>query len=313
MATWLSVIMPTYNGEAYLAEALESVEKQGTHDLELVVADDGSTDDTLDILRSFQSRLPLRLIEGPRVGNWVAATNVAIRAATGRYACFLHQDDVWLPNRVEVVRRALEEVPAALAVHSARFIDNAGRPIGRWTCPLGGSEPLIPSSAVVERLLVQNSIAILAPVFDRLAALQTGLLDETLWYTADWDFWLRLARLGPVLHVPADPVAYRVHGHSQTMSRSRSRAEFQEQLAVVLRRHLGPWSEAAPPGLARQVRRAAEFSIHVNATLASAHRGERAGWPGLLWAFAALGPSGWRRYFRDSCLVERTAARLRAG
>lgn len=93
---WLSVIIPTYNGSKYLAAALNSVVVQEESGLECVVIDDGSTDDTLAIVESYQDKLNIKLITKGRQGNWVANTNHALTEATGKYACFLHQDDLWL-------------------------------------------------------------------------------------------------------------------------------------------------------------------------------------------------------------------------
>jgi glycosyltransferase involved in cell wall biosynthesis len=97
-APWLSIVLPAWNGERHLPAALESVLREGTRGYEVVAVDDGSTDSTPDLLRSFAARLPLRIVRSPTRGNWVAASNAALREARGRYACFLHQDDLWMPG-----------------------------------------------------------------------------------------------------------------------------------------------------------------------------------------------------------------------
>ena len=97
----LSVVMPTYNGEKFIAAALESVRAQAVDRLELVVVDDGSSDGTLDIVRDFAKSLPIRLITPGRIGNWVAVSDLGLREATGDWACLLHQDDLWLPGRLQ--------------------------------------------------------------------------------------------------------------------------------------------------------------------------------------------------------------------
>ena len=76
--------MPTYNGERFIAAALESVREQHDDAIELVIVDDGSTDHTLDIVRDFASVLPIRLITPGRLGNWVAVSNLGLRDSRRR-------------------------------------------------------------------------------------------------------------------------------------------------------------------------------------------------------------------------------------
>src|SRR5579862_7885736 len=113
---WLSVIMPTYNGAAYLAQTLESIECQADCTMEIIAVDDGSSDATLAILHNYSRRLPLRIIARSHIGNWVANTNFGLAKAQGHYVCFLHQDDLWLPGRLRVLRQLLCKEPQAALV-----------------------------------------------------------------------------------------------------------------------------------------------------------------------------------------------------
>ena len=83
---WLSVLIPTYNGEAYLASALDSILIQGDDEIECIIVDDGSTDATLSIAQSYQDKLSLTVIQRQRQSNWVANTNYAMALAEGEYA-----------------------------------------------------------------------------------------------------------------------------------------------------------------------------------------------------------------------------------
>jgi len=307
---WLSVIVPTYNGAPYLGATLASIERQAGDGVEVIAVDDGSADATPAILAEYARRLPLRVFLRPRVGNWVASTNYGLSVARGDYACFLHQDDVWLPDRLRVLRRLVDDEPGvALFLHPARYIDHGGQQVGLWRCPLQAGK--LRPDVVVERLLVQNFIAVPAPLFARAAALRAGGLDEGLWYTADWDFWLRLAAAGPAVYYPRPLAAFRIHALSQT-ARGVSRAdEMRRQIEQVLDKHLGPW-EARCPGRA-EVGRVARISAAVNHALACSAHGRRPDWLALARRFFALGPAGWWRFLRDSRIVERVPARLRAG
>lgn len=308
---WLSVLMPTFNGARYVGEALASVAAEDHNPLEVIVVDDGSTDATLAIVESFADRLTLRIATPPRSGNWVRSTNEALRLARGQYVCCLHQDDCWLPGRLDRLRASLSSYgDAALVLHPARYIDAAGRDLGTWHCPLPDRPGPVDRALLVSRLLVQNFLSIPAPLFSRAAVESVGGLDEDLWYTADWDLWLKLAGAGPTLYVPEVLASFRIHSESQTASRSANAAEFRRQLETVLRRHLPPFLESHTHGGSR-LARVAEFSIDVNAALAAAAHGPQPAWGPLIWRGLRLGPRGWRQYWRDSRIAERVGARLR--
>lgn len=302
---WLSVIIPTYNGSKYLTAALNSVVVQQDERLECVIIDDGSTDNTLNIVESFQNQLNIKLITKARAGNWVVNTNHALAEAGGEYACFLHQDDLWVEGRLEQIKKAIAAYPqASLYLHDSVFIDEQGKPLGIWSCPLANKRRIISAEEMIQKLLIQNFVAIPAPVFKRTAALEIGGLNDQLWYTADWDFWLKLAALGDSCYVPKPLAAFRVHGDSQTIRRSSSVAEFRQQMRSVVDKHALKSN--------REVNRVALFSTEVNTTLAAMVHGESTNLVKLALEFVSLGPTGWWRYWQDSRIQERISARLKA-
>lgn len=310
---WLSVVVPTFNGAGFIRRALDSVAAAGEAGLECVVVDDGSTDDTLEIVRSYQDVLRLRVVAGPAAGNWVASTNVGVREATGELVTFLHQDDEWLPGRVGAIRHMVgSSEGSVLYVHAARFLSASGRALGDWTMPLPGRRGVADGSDVVERLLVQNFLCIGGVVFRRGQFLSSGGMDEDLWYTADWDLWLRLASTGTVAYDPRPLVGFRIHAASQTSTRSVDGAAFRRQLEVVVDTHFARWSVGAGRA-GGAVGRAARASIELNIALAAVSHGSVPPLGALLGAVAALGPGGARRVARDSRLHQRVGARLRAG
>jgi GT2 family glycosyltransferase len=310
---WLTVTMTTYNARDYLATALDSVIAQADDGIEVIAVDDASTDETLSILESYRPRLDLRVVARERnTANWMAGLNEGLRRARGDYVCFLQHDDYWLDGRLRAARAALDRDPeAVLLLHPARFVDRGGRRLGQWNCPLPTGRVLAPED-VVERLLIQNFVAVQAAIFRRDAAVGVGGLDEALWYSADWDFWLKLAAAGRTIYLAEALTAYRIHNHSMTWWRTDEQiAEQRRQLEQVLDWHSAVLEKRRP--IRPAVRRAARFSVEVNTTLAAyAHR---PGVPviGLGARFLGLMPSGWHRYLRDSRIVERVSARLRAG
>ena len=307
---WLSVVMPTYNGEQYLRETFASMAEQDERGFECVVVDGGSTDSTRAIIDEYSRELDVRLFVRPEFPNWVGKTNFGFGEAAAEHVCMLHSDDRWLPGRAAAVRRALERHPdVALLLNPSLVIDQDGRTVGKWRCPLAPEPQLYSSDALIERLIVQNFVAVPAPVFRREAALAVGGIEPDLWYTGDWDFYLKLARTGTTLYLDEMLTCFRIHGASLTMKGSANVDAFREQLETVLERHL---SAIGSDERRHAVRRVGAVSNEIDIALAAAVHGSWAELPGAVAALAALGPTGWRSYFRDSRIVERVSSRLRA-
>lgn len=307
---WLSVLMPTYNGEAYLSSALDSILAQNDHNIECIVVDDGSTDATLSILETYKKKLPMIILQRERRGNWVANTNYALTLAKGDYVCFLHQDDLWYKNRLRIMKDVIKDYPKVdFFLHSSIFIDSNSKSLGLWKCPLPAFPETIKSSLMMEKLLIQNFISIPAPIFKRVTALKAGGLDETLWYTADWDLWLKICAGGNSLYYPEPLSGFRVHSNSQTIVRSSYLQDFRNQLESVVNRYLLIWD--APESKKKEVRKISFFSIKVNASLAGSVHKKNINLFGLFVAFFLLGPKGWHHYLNNSRIWERVFARAK--
>ncbi len=307
---WLSVLMPTLNGSDYLEQALETILLQRDSGLECLVVDGGSTDATLEISAHYQARMALKVLERPDSPNWVWSTNLALQYAAAPYACILHQDDRWCAGRLARMRTLLDaHADAALYAHAVCFIDAGGRRVGRWSCPWTGSPAVVTSQNALHALLVQNVMACPAPLFPVALARSIGGLDTTLWYTADWDFWLKLAAAGTVIYCGEALAEFRLHPQSQTSRRHVDAAELLRQMKTAVERHL---PAIADPAERARVSRLAHFSIHMNTALASAAAGQWANSRRYLGQGGWLSPAAWGAYLHDSRLIERIMARCRA-
>jgi glycosyltransferase involved in cell wall biosynthesis len=308
---WLSILIPTYNGESYLAVALESILIQNDLNIECIIVDDGSTDSTLSIISSYQDRLPIKIIQRERIGNWVTNTNHALSLASADYACFLHQDDLWRKDRLKIMKDIIDRHPEInLFLHASQFIDSQGRYLGLWQCPLPQYPSIIESNLMLEKLLIQNFIAIPAPIFKREIVVNLRGLDEKLWYTADWDFWLKIAASGKTIYYPKSLASFRVHVDSQTITRSEKIRDFSNQLEIVARRYFSIWE--APTKRKEKVWKIALFSINLNTALAAKLHGNKINLWKIFGSFFGLGFRGWYKYFRDSRIWERISARLKS-
>lgn len=312
MRPWLSVVIPTFNGAAFLGKALDSLVAQKDDDLEVIAVDDGSTDGTVDILRSYTHSLPLRLILRKHTGNWVTTTNLGLSVASGAYVSFLHQDDVWLPNRLKDIRGLLGRWPRTiLLMHPCLFIDATDRKVGIWRCPLPKNEKPLSATAVLPKLLVHNFVTVSAPCFLRQAAKEVGLLDDRLWFTADWKFWLQLSALGESLYYPQPLSCFRIHSSSLSAMRSSTLSDLRNQMQTMIDDCLPLLSGCKESG--NSIRRMSAFSVEITVALAAAAWRQPIAWENLVAQFLALGPGGWFRYLHYSRIFERSVARIRAG
>jgi len=108
----ISVIIPTYNGEAFIADALQSIFNQTRPVDEIIVVDDGSSDGTIEILTKYAAKITL--FENSHKGNPVFGRNTGIEKATGNFIAFLDQDDMWPENKNEIQLNALRQKPMAM-------------------------------------------------------------------------------------------------------------------------------------------------------------------------------------------------------
>lgn len=308
---WLSVVMPTYNGEAYLEVAFQSLLAQECDDMEVILVDDGSTDRTKEIIESFQTRLGLQKTYREHAGNWVANTNCGVRQARGEYVSILHQDDFWLETRVSILRELSKRFPdAVLFLHPSWFVDSRGRKIGKWSCPLPGDLGRLAPELVFPRLLVQNFISMPAPLIKRDALLQIGGMDESLWFTPDWKCWLSLSRVGHWVYYGEPLSCFRIHSQSQTMLGSKTPQQYRNQYEKV-QKEFFPVLEQMPVSR-RLFEEIARVSTDINVALLASTLQQSTGLGRLLLRVVMLGPTGWLKLLKYSRLHERIISRVRA-
>jgi len=198
----VSVVIPCYNGATWLAEAIGSVRAQTRLVDEILVVDDGSTDDSPALAAALGARV-LRTSgrEGPG-----GARNLGIREAVGDAVAFLDADDLWEPDHCAGLLAPLERYPeAVLAFARARTFGAHEKEMGR---------PMPDESArrMLHALLARNSIVQSAVVARRAALVAAGGYRADLRHAEDYDLWLRLAREHPFVARNRFSVRYRVHG-----------------------------------------------------------------------------------------------------
>ncbi|MBI4317895.1 MAG: glycosyltransferase [Chloroflexi bacterium] len=206
MTANVSVIIPVYNCERFIAEAVDSVLAQSFRDFELIVVDDGSTDRTAEVVKSYGPRLTYIYQTNQERS---AARNAGIRRASGQYLAFLDADDIWLPQKLERQIEVFDRAPEIGLVHSwAYFIDGSSQRLTFGTRNLAGSPEA--GNRAFESLLFGNFIASPTPVIRAQCVRELGPFDESLVHVEDWDMWLRISARYPIAFVPEPLAGYRI-------------------------------------------------------------------------------------------------------
>lgn len=217
----VSVIMPVFNGAAYLRTAIESVLRRSYKNLELVIADDGSTDGSRTIVSEYLFDHRLVFLEN-EINLGVAATrNRAIAASSGNLITFLDQDDVWLERKLELQVAAIKSHPEVGLLHAeyAR-IDSQGElfPAARKLPPERFVNPTAPVEVrdVFAEIFVSNDIQPLTTMIRREVLNELGGFEPTLRGTDDYELWLRIALHYPVAHLRTIVGYWRAHPEQQS-------------------------------------------------------------------------------------------------
>lgn len=211
----VDVIIPAYNAEKYILSAIQSVERQTHRPNTIIVVDDGSTDTTAHIVRSYTSHIELKLIQQKRKGP-NAARNAGIRASHAEFLAFLDCDDAWLPHKLEeqlkVIKNSTYDT-LGMVYCDNDFINSAGIPA---KYPYYHS--LIPNlrGKAFTALLQYNAInGGSSGVLVRRSCFEVvGYFDEQLRNGEDWDMWLRIARDYAIDYATCVLVSIRLHKES---------------------------------------------------------------------------------------------------
>lgn len=226
----VSVIIPVYNGERYVREAIESVYGQTFQDWELVVIDDGSADRSVEVVRSYGNRLTLVEQDNHGVCH---ARNTAVARARGRYVTFLDADDVWLPTKLERQVEFLEQHGDVGLVHSdLTIIDEVGRVTGAQVCS-GHHRAAFSRQFLGGHLIYPSAAMIRTEIFRAIGGFSQDFHGASY---EDIELWVRLSN-SCIFHCFSEPlVFYRIHAANNTKNREmalRNREVFLNKVWAV--------------------------------------------------------------------------------
>jgi len=199
----VSVIIPSYNSAKYLTDAVDSVLNQTFREYEVLVVDDGSTDNTEAVMRGYRG--PVRCIR-QRNSGVAAARNCGIKESRGRYLAFLDADDTWRHDKLEAQVRALRRNSVFRACYTAFTV------VGPDLTPIGVKRSHREIASLEDLLLRGNVIGSICSVVCERSLFETaGGFDPSLSQCADWDMWVRISTLTEFLYLDEPLVTYRQH------------------------------------------------------------------------------------------------------
>jgi glycosyltransferase involved in cell wall biosynthesis len=220
----VSVVTPSLNQARFIRETIESVLTQSYPSIEYLVMDGGSTDGTVEILKSYGDRFAW--VSEPD-GGQTQAINKGWRRARGAILAYLNSDDTYLPGAVATAVAALAAHPEVGAVYGEGYhVDERGRVIERYL-----TEPFDMTRLAMTCFICQPTVFLRREVVERV-----GFLDESRRYCMDYDLWIRVARVSSFLHVPDYLATTRVHPETVT---DRLRAPVHAEILDTVHRHFG--------------------------------------------------------------------------
>jgi glycosyltransferase involved in cell wall biosynthesis len=208
----VTILMPVYNAERYVVKAVESILNQTFQDFEFLIINDGSTDQSLELIKDFGDPR-IRVINTENQGV-AAALHLGMEMARGAYIARMDADDECLPNRLEIEKRCLDEHDDIAVVHgSLEYIDSEGSPIFM-------QKDEGHSNVLTKWLLNWRNVLIHSTVMLRASVLKENNLNYRIEMNRaeDFDLWNRVARISDLMYLPDVLIRYRVHSENVSNS-----------------------------------------------------------------------------------------------
>ncbi|SRR5690554_6500503 len=225
----VSIVIPTFNRADFIKEALDSVFAQTYPNFEVLVVDDGSTDDTRKVLDAYSQDPRLRYFYQENQGQSVAR-NYGISEAQGEFICFLDSDNRWLPNKLDISVRALTENPGVSVVYGDIItINEKGEQISTYNMRRH-------SGHIVAHLFGRNFVSMNTTMSRRECFSEMGAFDPEQRGAEDYELWLRFSVRYRFLYIPEFLAEYRVMENQLSSDKSLRFRSNQEIMESFVRR-----------------------------------------------------------------------------
>jgi glycosyltransferase involved in cell wall biosynthesis len=246
----VSVIIPAYNCARLIDETLRSVYKQTYTNWEIILIDDGSTDDTKAVLAPHMNRIRYYF---QRNQGTAAARNAGLQMARGELFAFLDNDDIWLPEKLDLQVRAIQTWrDCGLVFTDGKTFDESGvlrdslisRHLDGWIHEHATIDPLIAKGWLSQEFFLKNHISSASSVLVQKACIEAvGGFDERIAVTDDYDLWLRIAQRFPIALILSCLYMWRWREDSQSGPLVRRQHRWNEAAITVLEKH---WPNGPP-------------------------------------------------------------------
>jgi glycosyltransferase involved in cell wall biosynthesis len=234
----VSVVIATYNMGHYLCLAIDSVLAQTWSNLEVIVVDDGSNDDTHEQMKRFKDDSRVRYFPTVNQGQ-PRAKNRGLKESKGQFIAFCDADDLWQPEKLYVQIPLFADTRVGVVYSEVSYIDEHGKPV----------EKEIPykrySGKVTENLVIKNFVPFGTAVIRRQCLEQNGEFDDSLPMGIDWDLWLRYSMSWQFKYAPEITYVYRIWpGQMSKNYRGRYKNAF-----LILNKFIDRYPDALPESL----------------------------------------------------------------
>ncbi|MGB8658701.1 MAG: glycosyltransferase [Candidatus Zixiibacteriota bacterium] len=228
----VSVVIPTYNSAHFLGEALQSVFDQTFKDYELIVVDDGSTDETKQIVAEYGDKIKYIFQEnsGP-----ASAKNNGIRNSVGKYIAFLDADDLWLPTKLEKQVKTFQQSPELAMIFTEHSVFNDR---GIYLALIGKRKRLIKGD-IARNIFLHNGVATPTVIVRKEIFNKIGLFEEDLCMAEDDNMWVRIAVNFKVELIDEPLVKIRFHPERTTAAKKKLFGYVQSNIRLLTSRYVG--------------------------------------------------------------------------
>lgn len=257
----VSIVIPVYNAEKYLRECVESTLSQTYKDIEVIAVNDGSKDNSLKILKSFDEKIK---IISKKNGGTATALNTGIREMSGEWFKWVSADDVLYPNAIEELILEAQKLENKNYIFYSNYdiIDSESKVIKQFIEPdYNEMSPFEMNTILLDHYVGNGTTSLIhRSAFDKY-----GMFDETIGYAEDYELWLRLCLIhGYVLHLVSKVLAkYRVHETQLTQSKIGESLEKAERIRNMVLEKLDPDEQKKYRDAVKELRKNKPFQVKV--------------------------------------------------